>query len=415
MRATNLLFFEEGLDTQLCARQPMVCRTVDKIPEDQFLIARDQELGDHVVSRFTVKPIVLHEENKEMHQQETKVDVSHDTMRVFLHDHRSGPLYVAGTQITINVPFSGEKWIFQYRTSQWLSIFPRADVKDGFLQIKIALPCDTEPNVFKFQYEKEINLIRKYVEFAKKQIDGYNQSLPDLVQDAIKRRRDRLDRHRNIAELLDIPLAPRVGAPSIEPVKVEIRRPHALPVPPKTGLRPEPGITDETYEHVLQFIRHQGRTFERTPGIFAVHGEDDLRHFILAQLNGHFQGAANSEVFRCKVKTDICIEENNRAAFIGECKLWTGPKGLTNALDQLLGYLTWRDSKAALIIFNKDNKDFTRILDSIPETLPTHPLFLKDLTCREKGEGEWRVQMRSSEDEGRRVSVHTFVFNLHIP
>ena len=132
---------------------------------------------------------------------------------------------------------------------------------------------------------------------------------------------------------------------------MEIRRPPALPQVPKSGLAPEPGITDETYGHILQFIRHQGRTFERTPSTYAVHGEEDLRNIILAQLNGHFHGDAVGEAFRRKGKTDICIEQDNRAAFVGECKLWTGAAGLTAAMDQLLGYLTWRDSKAALIMF----------------------------------------------------------------
>jgi DNA-binding sugar fermentation-stimulating protein len=40
-------------------------------------------------------------------------------------------------------------------------------------------------------------------------------------------------------------------------------------------------------------------------------------------------------------------------AFIGECKIWTGAAKFREAIDQLLGYVTWRDTKAALIIFIK--------------------------------------------------------------
>ena len=194
-------------------------------------------------------------------------------------------------------------------------------------------------------------------------------------------------------------------------MRVEIRRPPALPVPPKSGLKPEPGISDEAFEDILQFIRHQGRTFERTPSTFSVHGEEDLRNFVLAQLNGHFMGRANSEAFRYKGKTDICIEQDNRAAFVAECKLWKGPAGVTDALNQLMRYLTWRDSKAALILFNTKNKDFTKLLRALPDTLSAHPLYLRNLACSEAG--EYRVQMRSAEDEGRRVTVHTFVFDLY--
>ena len=150
---------------------------------------------------------------------------------------------------------------------------------------------------------------------------------------------------------------------------------------------------------------------ERLPP-YAMHNEEDLRNIILAQLNGHFEGDAVGEVFRGRGKTDICIEQENRAAFIGECKLWTGPASLTDALDQLLGYLTWRDSKASLIVFNSGNKNFSKILEALPDTVENHRLRVDNLPCEETG--EWRVLMRSEEDVGRRVTVHIFVFDLYV-
>ena len=373
-------------------------------------MSSDPEILDHVVSALIVVPISLREDAMTMNQQETQVDVSRDQMR-YISPGRSGPFYIPGTRVDIDVPFIGEEWIFRYRTNPWSTVFPRGEVQRGHLRLSISQPHDADPASFKSIYEQEIKLIREYVDRAHKQVVAYNESLSNLVQQAVNHRRDRLGRHGNIAALLDIPLATRPGAPSIAPVKVEIRRPPTLPVPPKMGLAPEPGITEETFEQILRFIRHQGRTFERTPSTYAVHGEEDLRNIILAQLNGHFQGDTVGEAFRGKGKTDICIEQDNRAAFVGECKLWTGPAGLTSALGQLLGYLTWRDSKAALIMFNAKNKDFTKILEAMPETLRAHLLFLRELPCTEAG--EWRVQMRSAEDAGRRVTVHAFVFNLY--
>lgn len=412
MRERNPLFFEEDLDAQLGDRQQQISGVVDGIPKDQFLVSSDQELIDHVVARKTVEPIALREEAMSMNQTETEVDVSKDVTRFFSRS-RSGPFYIPGTRVDIDVPFSGEEWIFCYRTNPWLSVFPRADVQPGRLLLSIEKPHDANPDSFKESYEREIKLIREYVGHAHMQVVDYNERLPKLVQQAVDHRRNRLGRHNNIAALLDIPLAVTPGAPSITSVKVGIRQPPPLPVPPKGRLEPEPGIKDETFEHILCFIRHQGRTFERTPKTYAVHDEEDLRNIVLAQLNGHFQGDAVGEAFRGKGKTDICIEQDNRAAFVGECKLWTGPASLTAALNQLLGYLTWRDSKAAVIIFNAKSKDFTKILGAIPERLRAHSLFLRNLPCAEAGEGEWRVQMRSREDPGRRVTVHAFAFNLH--
>ena len=37
-------------------------------------------------------------------------------------------------------------------------------------------------------------------------------------------------------------------------------------------------------------------------------------------------------------------------------------------LDQLLGYSSWRDTKVAVIVFNR-NKDFSKVLKTIEETI----------------------------------------------
>ena len=411
MRDQNLLFYEADLDNQLRIKRSTVIDIVNHIQEEQFLISNDKELVEHIVANHSVQPLVLHEEATTMEQVETEVDVSRDPRRMIPPEH-SHPFYIPGTRVDVNIPFTGEEWIFEYRPERFSSAFPRAEVNSGYIRISITLPHDVEREIFKDRYERELRLIKEYIEWSHKQVVEYNQSLDGIARQAIANRRKRLNKHAGIAELLDIPLTMKKGAPSITPVKIEIRRPPPLPVSPKTGLAPEPGITDETYEHILHFIRHQGRTFESVPATFAVHNEEGLRNIILAQLNGHFKGGAAGEVFRGRGKTDICIEEDNRAAFIGECKIWTGAANLADAIDQLLGYLTWRDSKASLIVFNLNNKNFTKILEKFPDTVRDHPLFINNLPYEETG--EWRVLMRSREDEGRRVTVHVFVFDLYV-
>jgi hypothetical protein len=409
MNRVNFLFRENDLDSVLRARQDAIPGAVGRIGKEQFIISSNKELIDHIAPEFIVNPICLHESQTRMKQNEVRVDVSHDRNRIFGHD-QSGPFYIPGTRVEIEVPFSGDSWIFQYRTNPFSMQLPQGGVAGGILTISIELPHDAAPTRFKSEYDSQIALIRECVARSTDQIERHNQAIPGLIDRAITQRRSRLGKHSEIAALLDIPLATRANAPSIVPVKLEIRRPSALPVPPRSGLAPEPGISDSTFEHILHFIRHQGRTFERTPATFSVHGEEDLRNIILAQLNGHFEGAAVGESFRGKGKTDILIEEGSRAAFVGECKVWTGPAGLSDAIDQLLGYLTWRDSKSALLMFNTKNKEFSKILESMPLTIRAHPLFVKDL--QNPGGGEWRVEMRSKEDAGRRVAVHCFVFDI---
>jgi len=79
---------------------------------------------------------------------------------------------------------------------------------------------------------------------------------------------------------------------------------------------------------------------------------------------------------------------------------------------QLLGYLTWRDCKAALLVFNKHNAKFSEVLEKIPDALQSHLHFLKDMD--HSPAGEWRYLFRSMEDEARLVTVHVFAFNLYV-
>jgi len=147
-----------------------------------------------------------------------------------------------------------------------------------------------------------------------------------------------------------------------------------------------------------------------SPQTYTVHGEEELRDMLLSHLNGYFKGAATGETFRKSGKTDIRIEDADRAAFVAECKIWHGQKQLTEAVSQLLSYLTWRDCKAAIIVYNKNNRQFSEILQRIPEALKSHNRFVKEEASGY--DGEWRFVLRSEHDDLRLIHCHVFAFDL---
>lgn len=415
MSRENLLFYEGDMDATLRAHQGSITSRIDSIPRDQFLNTSIEELTQHVLSTLLIEPLTLYEDRAEMEQRETKIDVSGWRDRNPFQDR--GPIFVAGIEVVVTIPYSGDQSLWKLRPNSWQSVFPRADVrgpgrdKVGQLQITLSQPADEAPERFKARLDEALKSIRFYVDAQRKQIEQFNAGLTGPISAAVTARRERLKKNEGINDLLGIPLKQREGTPQVEPIKLTRTLVRPLPPPPKTGYQPEPGITDEDYKHILSVIRHEGRTFEATPKTYAVHDEEELRDILLAHLNGHYQGAAAGEAFRRNGKTDIRIEDQNRAAFVAECKVWRGQKELSAAIDQLLGYLTWRDCKAALIIFNKKNAKFTELLDRIPESLQAHEKFRQVLS---KGhDGEWEFLMTSREDEARQVRVRVFVFNIY--
>ena len=129
----------------------------------------------------------------------------------------------------------------------------------------------------------------------------------------------------------------------------------------------------------------------------------------MASLNGLFLGKANGEAFRKDGKTDICIEAEDRTAFIAECKMWTGEGEVHKAFDQLDSYSTWRDCKAALIYF-VDRKDFLAIAGKMLAVLQDQ----KDLQgVRELDRNEFVCRMLSNRTPGHAINVRVLLFNLH--
>ena len=92
---------------------------------------------------------------------------------------------------------------------------------------------------------------------------------------------------------------------------------------------------------------------ERSPKVFSNMDEETIRTHFLVQLNGHYQGQATGETFNSNGKTDILIRNDNQNVFIAECKFWKGKKGYLSTIEQLLGYVTYRDTKTAIFMFVK--------------------------------------------------------------
>jgi len=406
------LFYKYDLRETMENQISGISDKVEQINRDQFLSASEDHLHEYIYSESEIEPITLHEDKTNFEQEEIKVDVSNDPMRggnIFGH---SGPLLVPGIRVTVSIPFDGDPnlWFMQPNTFDCNP--PRGNIKDNYFQMAFELPSDKDQAEIRTRYERTVEGVKRYLSFQDSQIKSHNQKLSSEIYDAIRARRERLKKHEGLSDILGIPLKPREGAPKIQPIEVKRKLVRPLPSVPKHGYKPEPGLLDENFEHILSVIRHEGRTFESTPKTFHVHDEEDLRSIIMAHLNGHYEGSATGETFRGKGKTDIRIEDQERAAFVAECKVWRGKGEIIQAINQLLGYLIWRDCKSCIIIFNKNNAKFSELLQKAPEAFESHPKFLEKIEC--KHDGEWRYKFSAEDDDGREIIIHIFLFNLFV-
>jgi hypothetical protein len=386
--------------------------TVDSIPENQFTHSPDEEIFQHVFSQLHKEPVEIREDLMERESEEVEVYVNASIYRDY-----SG--HVPGLRITIIVPYIGNPYLLQCKPISRTSMPPRAqlsssrhDAFDGSLKLVFERPSDSlgDGQEIKQSINREIENIKKYLGFVRNDLEQYDLKLEGTIRQAIEQRRERLEKHGEVFEALDIPLKRDVSAPDISKLPIKKKMVRPLPSPPKGD--PEPGIREEEYEYILKVIRHEGKTFETAPETFAKFDEEGLRDVMLGHLNGHYEGQATGETFRKKGKTDIRIEDENRAAFVAECKVWGGDKVIQDAVDQLLGYLVWRDCKTALIIFNKTVSGFSKIQERLPEILKAHPNCISESKTSELG--EWHFNFRAEDDEDRRIKLHIYLFNLYV-
>ena len=165
----------------------------------------------------------------------------------------------------------------------------------------------------------------------------------------------------------------------------------------------------DEYEHILSVLSNMVEVMERSPRAFKHMGEEDLRTHFLVHLNGHYEGQATGETFNYEGKTDILIRAEGRNIFIAECKFWTGPAGLTDALDQLLGYTAWRDTKTALLLFNR-NRNMSTVLNGIPKTVRDHSNYKSERTT--KSETEFRYIFGHRDDINREITLSILAFDV---
>lgn len=412
------LFSDFDLDDVLRSKQKDIQPQVNRILKEQFLATPYDDLVEHIVLSNLIEPLTIYEDRMVASEpKECKVDVSGNVRRRIRANSR--PFLVDGYEVRVEVPFSGDPNLWKCKTSGWTSAFPIAEIRFptgediGKVVMTFCKSHDEDPERMKSELNENLDLIRNYVGWSKTQVDAYNQSLPQLAKNAINYRTDRLKKTSGITDVLGIPLKQKGGTPSFEPIKIQKKIVRPLPPIPKAGLKQEFGITDSDYETILRLLRHSGTSFEKTPKTFLVHDEEELRDILLSQLNALFEGKAKGEVFNKSGKTDILISEDGRSAFIAECKIWHGQKGLLETIDQLLGYLTWRDCKTAIVAFNKNNKDFSKILETIRPTVMSHPNYVRE--DRQIDENEWHFAMRSKDDETRNIGMRLMVFNLYCP
>lgn len=349
---------------------------VEQMSDAEIVSCNFEEWTGYLSTKYFVTPITIFETNIEKTLSETKVKMANPFRGL---SYERSFFEIDGVRVTFKIPFDGDANLFELQpSSRILSrfatqnfVYPQGDECGSFTldfeytKQKLQDKGETMADYVQKQFENEFSSYKAMIGNVNTEVDSFNNGLATSAMQLLEERKKKADSFSAISNALQIPLITSKNAPNSKPIQLKrvIRQPSIKPPSSKPSI-PEPYISDWDYENINNIIAMCGTTMEKTARTYCANAEEELRDHLLAALNTHYD-VATGETFRKIGKTDIHIEFDNKAAFIGECKIWHGENLFQGAIQQVINYSTWRDLKVSVIIFNKNNQSFPAILSKI--------------------------------------------------
>ncbi len=374
---------------------------------DALLNTSSEDLVLDLINRFEVVVPTLQVDEISVDQKEKQIDVSRDTRRMIFD--RTKPFHITGTEVEVEVPFFGDKEVFKIQPTSYTLNPPRGEIKPNAIVLTI-IGTDLQADAVRAEINRSVQEIEGNLATLRGNVSSLNTHLPEAARTAIAGRKSKLLADRNLVGGLGFKIKQRPDGQKTFAAP-EVRRIIApsIPVATSAPYKPEPVLESQDYEHILKVLQSMALVMERSPSAFEVMGEEDLRMQFLVSLNSHFEGQATGETFNAYGKADILIRSGDKNIFIAECKFWGGPKNLVATIEQLLGYSSWRDTKVAVVVFNR-NKDFSKVLDAIPSAVKSHPNYKRDLAG--SSDTVFRYCFAHKDDKNRELFLTVLAFDV---
>ncbi len=408
-RNNNMIFSKGRISGIFQIAVDAIESTIENETENYILNANETEYVEHLESKYRLDVPELHfdQVNADSYEAEIPAEYFPRTFNVY-----EGKKYKKEI-IQFFIPCSGNIGLLAYSPANIISLGG-----GGHFEIKgdsiVAEFINFSNNAEEINrsYQNEVNGVHSNYNHLRNDIIAFNNSLKGHIQSVFSQRKVKLLSKNNLLSSLGVPLRKKENVPSTFSIpKPQLREKIVVkPVVHEKGFKPEPTLDNEKYQKILKIINDIGKNFERMPSVYKDKGEEDLRDHILMTLDPNFEfGTASGETFNKTGKTDIQLRYDSSVVFIAECKFWSGPKNYLSTIDQLLGYLTWRDNKASVIVFVKQ-KDFTSILSKVEVETVKHSNYLSTVSKTDENWFNYRFHING--DRNREVLLAVQVYNI---
>ena len=371
---------------------------------DRLLGMDEQQYIDYLESKHKLDPIIFSMDQRTATSREVQIRAELFPTLFNVHPGKSYPKQV----ITVFVPYSGTEALLRVKPSQWQmrTIQVGSDsqrVSFDFIDFYADGRAGTE-------IQHTCDFLRDQAKNIERDVSSWNANLRTQITDVVRARKADCLKQRNSLASIGIPLLHSNSVPAtftvpVTPKRIEVPKPTA----PVGTFAPDPTMSDSDYGKIIDILSEMGKALERSPSVHATQSEEGTRDYLLVALSTHYQNASG-ETFRQKGKTDILVPHKEGALFVAEIKVWSGPKSIEAAIDQLLSYLTWRDSKAALLILVRQ-QGFSEVVAQVPALLQSHSCF-SSAVANAASVARFSYRMSLPQDKSRKVSMAVLLFHL---
>lgn len=382
-------------------------QTKDK---DYILNINEEEYVNYLYEKYKVDNIFLLEEKVYITNLEKMIPAEDFpySFNVYRGKKYSKPV------IQYHIPFIGEELWLRSRATRFLMWYPQVIIKNKEIIMEYVLFSDSYVEDINRGYAHELSNFKTQLQYINEDIDVFKNNFFDNIKSIFKKRKAELLKTNNLLQMFNVPVKKNDNVSETFSIPVTSQRKQIIcePVFDRNSIiknAPEGRLDDTTYHQILKIIDDMGKEFERLPSLYRNKDEETLRDHILMLLQPNFKGSVTGETFNKKGKTDILLRYENNNVFVGECKFWKGKSVYLDTISQLLSYLTWRDSKVAVIIFVKQ-QNIMDILNKIEAHTPEHSNYIsKEVKTHES---LFNYIFHLNGDKERKVKMAVMVYHL---
>jgi len=400
MRIFNEIRLSDYLDHNI----ESIKEEIKSLSRNELLNINESEYIQYLTNKYSVDPLMIDWDSLSITDREDEIYLEGDYPQYRIY----GGGNVQRQVITYHLSFTGNREIFRFYSSHKLSWTHDIQLANTEFRFDI-VNWHNDAKRLSQEADSIVNKIRQQIQNIELEINKYNQSVENTAANIVSAFKKKHLAQSDLLSKLGVPIKKTDGTPKTFSMPIKKQK---IIIKPKTSnepYSPEWSIDYSIYESILTICNDTGVEMERHPDIYFGKKEETLRDHFLMVLSPHFQ-SVTGETFNKTGKTDILIRHEKTNVFIAECKFWRGIKSMHTTVDQILGYLTWRDSKAAIIYFI-ENKNLDQVLEQIDSEMCNHEAFIKSFG--KTSESWFNYEFRIENDSTR--SVRLAVLCFHFP